>query len=46
MLENRNRPSEERLLKALHNLAEIDLKLKSTGGNRERLLEMFLLRAL
>lgn len=31
MLENRNRPSEERLLKALHNLAEIDLKLKSTG---------------
>ena len=46
MLENRNRPSEERLLKALHNLAEIDLRLKSTGGNRERLLEMFLLRTL
>ncbi|RUL57067.1 MULTISPECIES: DNA polymerase III subunit delta [Lysinibacillus] len=46
MVENRNRPSEERLLKALHSLSEIDLKLKSVGGNRERLLEMFLLRAL
>lgn len=46
MLENRNRPNEERLLKALNNLAEIDLKLKSASGNRERFLEMFLLKAL
>lgn len=46
MLENRERPSEERLLKALNKLSEIDLKLKSVSGNRERYLEMFLLRAL
>lgn len=46
MLENRNRPSEERLLKALKNLSEIDLQLKSVSGNRERFLEMFLLKAL
>ncbi|QCR32949.1 DNA polymerase III subunit delta [Lysinibacillus sp. SGAir0095] len=46
MLENRQRPNEERLLKALKNLSEIDLKLKSISGNRERYLEMFLLKAL
>ena len=46
MLENRNRPSEERLLKALKNLSEIDLQLKSLSGNRERYLEMFLLKSL
>lgn len=46
MLENRDRPSEERLLKALKNLSEIDLKLKSVSGNRERYLEMFLLKAI
>lgn len=46
MLETRDRPSEERLLKALKNLSEIDLKLKSVSGNRERYLEMFLLKAI
>lgn len=46
MLENRNRPTEERLLKALNQLAEIDLKLKSVSGNRERFLEMFLMKPL
>lgn len=46
MLEQRNRPTEERLLKALHQLAEIDLKLKSVSGNRERFLEMFLMKPL
>lgn len=46
MLENRQRPNEERLLKALKSLSEIDLKLKSVSGNRERYLEMFLLRSL
>lgn len=46
MLEKRNRPSAQRLLQALHNLAEIDLKLKSVSGNRERFLEMFLMRKL
>ncbi|KGR78559.1 DNA polymerase III subunit delta [Ureibacillus manganicus] len=46
MLEQKNRPSEERLLKALNKLSEIDLMLKSVSGNRERFLEMFLLKAL
>lgn len=46
MLENRQRPNEERLLKALKNLSDVDLKLKSISGNRERYLEMFLLKAL
>ncbi|MFJ8236885.1 DNA polymerase III subunit delta [Ureibacillus sp. NPDC094379] len=46
MVENRKRPSEENILKALQKLSEIDLQLKSTGGNRERLLEMFLLKKL
>jgi len=46
MLENRERPNEERLLKALKNLSEVDLMLKSVSGNRERYLEMFLLKAL
>ncbi len=41
MVEQRNRPSEESLLKALYQLAEVDLQLKSTGGNRERYLELF-----
>ena len=46
MLENRERPNEKRLLKALKNLSEVDLMLKSVSGNRERYLEMFLLKAL
>lgn len=46
MLEQKTRPSEERLLKALNKLSEIDLMLKSVSGSRERYLEMFLLKAL
>lgn len=46
MIENRRRPTEERLLKVLHRLAEVDLKLKTTGGNRERHLELFLIQPL
>lgn len=46
MVENRNRPTEERLLTALHRLADVDLKLKTTGGNRERHLELFLIQPL
>lgn len=46
MIEQRNRPSEERLLQALYALAEVDLQLKSVSGNRERFLEMFLLKPL
>ncbi|MFC5542083.1 MAG: DNA polymerase III subunit delta [Bacilli bacterium] len=46
MLDRKDRPTEERLLKALNDLAEIDLQLKTTGGNRERYLEMFLLKSL
>ncbi|CAM3113913.1 DNA polymerase III subunit delta [Filibacter tadaridae] len=41
MMENRNAPSEDRLLIILNNLAGIDYKLKSTSGKRERLLELF-----
>ena len=46
MIEQRHRPSEENLLRALYQLAEVDLQLKSSGGNRERYLELFLLRQL
>lgn len=46
MVEQRYRPSEESLLKALYQLAEVDLQLKTAGGNRERLLELFLLKRL
>ncbi|MEO4052217.1 DNA polymerase III subunit delta [Solibacillus sp. CAU 1738] len=46
MIEQRNRPSEERLLQALYALANVDLQLKSVSGNRERFLEMFLLKPL
>lgn len=42
----RNRPSEQRLLQALYSLANVDLQLKTTGGNRERHLELFLMKAL
>ncbi|MEK4230064.1 DNA polymerase III subunit delta [Solibacillus sp. FSL H8-0538] len=44
--EQRNRPSDERLLQALYSLAQVDLQLKTTGGNRERHLELFLMKAL
>lgn len=46
MIEQRNRPSEESLLKALYQLAEVDKQLKTAGGNRERYLELFLLKPL
>ena len=46
MVEQRNRPSEESLLKALYQLAEVDMQLKTAGGNRERYLELFLMRPL
>lgn len=46
MVEQRNKPTNERLMQALYKLADIDLQLKSVSGNRERILEMFLLKAL
>ncbi len=46
MMENRNIPNDERLLMILNNLASIDYKLKSTGGKRERILELFLMEPL
>lgn len=42
----RNRPPEQRLLQALYSLANVDLQLKSTSGNRERHLELFLMKTL
>lgn len=42
----RNRPSDQRLLQALYTLANVDLQLKTTGGNRERHLELFLMKQL
>lgn len=46
MLENRKLPGESRLLMILGKLAEIDYKLKTTGGKRERLLELFFMEPL
>ena len=46
MLENRKLPGESRLLMILNKLAEIDYKLKTTGGKRERLLELFFMEPL
>lgn len=46
MLENRKIPDENRLLMILSKLAEIDYKLKSTSGKRERLLELFFMEPL
>jgi len=46
MMENRNIPEGDRLLLILNNLADIDYKLKSTSGKRERLLELFLMEPL
>ena len=42
----KNRPSDQRLLQALYSLAQVDLQLKTTGGNRERHLELFLMKRL
>ncbi|GKV68026.1 hypothetical protein NCCP2716_05240 [Sporosarcina sp. NCCP-2716] len=36
-------PNEQRLLHVLDRLAAVDLKLKTTSGNRERVLELFFL---
>lgn len=44
--EQRNKPSNERLMQALYKLADIDVQLKSVSGNRERILEMFLIKPL
>ena len=44
--EQRVRPSQERLMEALYKLADIDLQLKSVSGNRERYLELFLIKPL
>lgn len=46
MMENRNIPGEARLLTILNNLADIDYKLKSTSGKRERILELFFMERL
>lgn len=46
MLENRQLPSEQRLQDILHKLATIDFQLKSTSGNRARLLELFFMNPL
>ncbi|GKV54352.1 DNA polymerase III subunit delta [Sporosarcina sp. NCCP-2222] len=41
MMENRQMPTMDRLLELLSKLAEIDYKLKSSSGKRERILELF-----
>ena len=41
VMSNRAIPSEQHLLQTLNKLATIDLKLKSTSGSRERILELF-----
>ncbi|PID02178.1 DNA polymerase III subunit delta [Sporosarcina sp. P2] len=46
LMMQRKLPSLEVLLKALDNLATIDLQLKTTGGNRQRKLELFLMNGL
>ncbi|HLR11363.1 MAG TPA: DNA polymerase III subunit delta [Sporosarcina sp.] len=46
MLQNRALPNPKRLLHILEELAEIDFKLKSTSGKRERLLELFFMNGL
>lgn len=46
ILSQPNRPTTERLLQALYNLANVDIKLKSTGGNREQIVELFLMKPL
>lgn len=46
MAENKNKPNEKRLLTILNKLANIDYQLKSTSGNRNRVLELFLMEPL
>lgn len=46
IVEDRRSISDDALLKALYGLSEVDLKLKSMGGKRERFLELFLMKPL
>lgn len=46
IVEDRRNISEDVLLKALYGLSEVDLKLKSVSGRRERFLELFLMKPL
>lgn len=46
IVEGRRSISDDALLKALYGLSEVDLKLKSMGGKRERFLELFLMKPL
>lgn len=44
LVEKRRQISEARLLEVLGDLADIDLQLKTVSGNRERVLEFFLMK--
>ncbi|ANU25578.1 DNA polymerase III subunit delta [Planococcus versutus] len=44
LVEKRQQISEKRLLQVLGDLADIDLQLKTLNGNRERILEFFLMK--
>ncbi|HSI67278.1 MAG TPA: DNA polymerase III subunit delta [Planococcus sp. (in: firmicutes)] len=44
LVEKRQQISEQRLLEVLGDLADIDLQLKTVSGNRERVLEFFLMK--
>ncbi len=44
LVEKRQQISEKRLLQVLGDLADIDLELKTLSGNRERILEFFLMK--
>ena len=44
LVEKRQQISESRLLEVLGDLADIDLQLKTNSGNRERILEFFLMK--
>lgn len=46
MMENRQIPKAEQLLKIIDDLATIDYQLKTTSGKRERLLELFFMGGL
>ncbi|HSP22990.1 MAG TPA: DNA polymerase III subunit delta [Planococcus sp. (in: firmicutes)] len=44
LVEKRQQIPEQRLLEVLNDLADIDLQLKTQGGNRDRILEFFLMK--
>lgn len=46
IVESRIQVGEDRLLETLHRLADADLKLKTSSGRRERILELFLMNRL